>query len=112
MTTLRCTFRAPRRPEPDREPVAPPPSPAARMLALAHHVERSIDDGTIESYADAARALGLTRARLTQVMKLLLLSPEIQERLLTGEMRASERKLRRILAKASWVSQRAVIAAT
>ena len=104
MTTLRCKFGAPRDPEP-REPVAPPPSPAARMLALAHHVERLVDDRTIESYADAARALGLTRARLTQVMKLLLLAPEIQERLVTGELRATERALRGVVREAEWRRQ-------
>ena len=48
----------------------PPPSRAARMLALAHHVERLIEAGELTGYADAARGLGLTRARLTQVMNL------------------------------------------
>ena len=42
-------------------------------LALAYYVERCIEDGTVESYADAARRLGITRARMTQVMDLLLL---------------------------------------
>ena len=47
-------------------------------FTLALHVEWLIEDGELEDYADAARALGLTRARLTQVMNLLLLAPKIQ----------------------------------
>jgi hypothetical protein len=105
MTTLRCTFRAPRKPKPERKPVAPLPSPAARMLALAHHVEHLVEDGELDSYADAARALGLTRARLTQIMKLLLLAPEVQERVMTGELRATERALRGVVGESNWQKQ-------
>jgi hypothetical protein len=38
------------------------------MLALAHNIEGQIEDGTIPDYAAAAGTLGVTRARLTQVM--------------------------------------------
>ncbi len=48
------------------------PSKLAMRLALAYYVERCIEDGTLESYADAARRLGITRARMTQVMDLML----------------------------------------
>ena len=34
------------------------PSRLARMLALAHHVERLIDTGELTGYAEAARVLG------------------------------------------------------
>lgn len=80
-------------------------SRAARMLALAHHVERLIEAGELTGYADAARALGLTRARLTQVMNLLLLAPENQRRLLTGASNATERSLRAIVQEPSWAAQ-------
>jgi hypothetical protein len=53
------------------------------------------------------RALALTRARLTQVMKLLLLAPEIQERVLTGELCATGRALRGVMGEANWQKQRA-----
>jgi hypothetical protein len=75
------------------------------MLALAHHIERLIDAGELESVAAASRALGLTRARLTQLMNLLLLAPAIQGRLLAGELRLSERALRRVVCEATWVEQ-------
>ncbi len=81
------------------------PSRVARMLALAHHVERLIEAGELESYSAAAKALGLTRARLTQVMNLLLLAPAIQGRILLGRLDASERALRAVGAEADWDRQ-------
>lgn len=107
MTTVRVKLaRAERRKKPEPVVAAPVgPSPAARTLALAHHVERLVEAGEIDSYAEAARALGLTRARLTQVMNLLLLAPEVQERVLTGELRATERALRGVVGEAEWGRQ-------
>ena len=81
------------------------PSRLTRMLALAHHVERLIEAGELESYSAAADALRLTRARLTQVMGLLLLAPKIQEALLTGGAHASERSLRVIVHEPVWALQ-------
>lgn len=78
------------------------PSRAARMLALAYHVEDLVERGVLRGYAEAARALGITRARMTQVMNLLLLPPEIQEGILTGAIRASERRLRARTRRACW----------
>ena len=79
---------------------------AARMLALAHHIERLVEAGELEGYAEAARALGLTRARLTQVMSLLLLAPDVQERILAGELRGTERRLRGVVREPHWTEQR------
>ena len=72
------------------------------MLALAHHIERLIEAGELSGYAEAAQCLGLTRARLTQVMSLLLLAPNTQERLLLGDLRASERALRAQVKEPAW----------
>lgn len=88
-----------------RRTCAPACSRAARMLALAHYIERMIEDGRLADYAEAARALGLTRARITQVMSLLLLAPEIQEGILAGKVRGSERRLRCALREAEWGEQ-------
>ena len=110
--TVRCKFVPAAKPAPGRtvtkavkSPKPSGPSRAARMLALAHHIERRIDDGTIPGYAAAARALGLTRARLTQVMNLLLLAPEIQERIAVGELVLTERALRRVVGEPDWEEQ-------
>jgi hypothetical protein len=55
----------------------------ARTLALAHTIDEMIRTGELRDLADAARAVGVTRARMTQIMNLLLLAPEIQEALLS-----------------------------
>ena len=99
-------------PEPAREAAQPVSSPesasppkVAQRLALAHQIERHIESGEIADYADAARALGLTRARLTQVMNLLLLAPAIQEALLTGRVETTERALRAVVGEPCWERQ-------
>jgi hypothetical protein len=60
-----------------------------------------------------ARQHGLTRARLTQLMNLLLLAPDIQEEILALEVPAgrqplSERALRRLTESLLWTDQRAM----
>lgn len=90
-------------------PPAQQPKPhvtrAARMLALAHHIERLIEAEELKDYAAAAKALGLTRARLTQVMNLLLLAAEIQARVLVGEESEPARNLRCLVGVADWSQQ-------
>ena len=54
----------------------------ARTLALAHRIDGMIRAGELRNLADAARAIGVTRARMTQIVNLLLLAPEIQEAIL------------------------------
>ena len=57
---------------------------------------------------EVSRTLGLSRGRLTQVMRLLQLAPEIQERLLTGGLDWSERRLRRVVREPCWGKQLAI----
>ena len=54
----------------------------ARLMALAIKFEGLVRAGTVHDYADLARLGGVTRARITQIMNLLLLAPDLQERLL------------------------------
>src|SRR5450759_215481 len=61
------------------------PARVAVTLALAHQIQRAIDRGEIRDQAEAARRLGLTRARLTQILDLTLLAPDIQEEILLLE---------------------------
>ena len=83
----------------------------ARMLALAHRIDAMIRDGELRNLADGARAIGVTRARMTQVMNLLLLAPEIQEAILdlpqvtNGRDPVSERALRAIVSEPDWSRQ-------
>ena len=108
MSTLRCKFRpAPgkgRRSRPEAKPRVKGPSRAARMLALAYFVERDIEAGKIPDCATAARTLGVTRARMSQVMRLLLLAPELQRSVLEGRIR-TERSLRAVVAEPNWEIQ-------
>jgi ParB-like chromosome segregation protein Spo0J len=81
------------------------------MLALAHHLQRAIDKGLVADRAAVARKLGLTRARVTQLLDLLLLAPDLQLQVLKleavdGIEPTSERPLRRIAHEAVWTSQR------
>jgi len=79
------------------------------MLALAHHVEALVEDGVLADYAAAARLLGVTRARMSQVLNMLYLSPVIQERLLLGTLDVPKRRLRLALHLAHWEDQSAAI---
>ena len=84
----------------------------ARLMALAIRLERLLAEGVVRDYADLARLGGVTRARLTQIMNLTLLAPDIQEELLflprtfRGRDPVAEPKLRAIAAVPDWRKQR------
>jgi muramoyltetrapeptide carboxypeptidase LdcA involved in peptidoglycan recycling len=71
----------------------------AVTLALAHTIQRAIDRGEIRDQSAAARRLGVTRARMTQILDLTYLAPTLQEEILfleaVGDVEPlSERSLR------------------
>jgi hypothetical protein len=80
----------------------------ARLIALAIRFEGLVKDGTVRDYADLARRGHVTRARMTQIMKLLHLAPDIQERLLflPDIDGLNERNLRSIVRQIDWDEQR------
>jgi DNA-binding transcriptional regulator YdaS (Cro superfamily) len=84
---------------------SPPVGRVARQLALAHYLEQLIESGAIKDYAAAARLLGVTRARLNQVVDLLNLAPALQEAILAGELAVSERGLRAVVREIEWGRQ-------
>jgi hypothetical protein len=51
-------------------------------MALAIRLECLVRKGEIADYAEIARLGHVTRARVTQIMNLLLLAPDIQEEIL------------------------------
>lgn len=83
----------------------------ARLLALAYKIDGMIRAGELRDLADAARVVGVTRARMTQIMNLMLLAPKIQETILelppvtTGRDPISERSLREAAAESVWNRQ-------
>jgi hypothetical protein len=98
-----------------------PPRPApvarvprvARVLALAHHWHGHLRARVARDQADLARLIGITRTRVTQVMGLLHLAPDVQEAILDlapsedGRDPVSELDLRRVAALVDWTEQRA-----
>lgn len=95
-----------------RAPARRYPARIARQLALAHALRRRLERGEFADFADMARQLGFTRARVTQLMDLLLLAAEVQEEILflelpPGAQPVSERGLREaLLGTIDWQEQR------
>ena len=54
----------------------------ARLMALALRLEAQVRRGELASYSELARAGHVTRARISQILNLINLAPEIQEELL------------------------------
>lgn len=81
------------------------PTKLARRLALAHAINRLVENGVLDSYAEAARVLGITRASVAATMGLVFLSPGIQEAVLVGKLTATRFQLRPIVATMPWQTQ-------
>jgi hypothetical protein len=77
-------------------------------MALAIKFQDMVDRGEVRDYADLARLGFVTRARLTQIMNLLLLAPDIQELLLNPSSYGvlTERDLRHVIRHVRWGDQR------
>ncbi len=84
----------------------------SRLMALAIRFDQLIRDGVVSDQAELARLGHVTRARLTQILNLLNLAPDIQENLLSlaqvdrGRDPVIERELRPIAAITDWKKQR------
>ena len=98
-------------PEPDATPEGTIPR-ISRLMALALRFDRLIKAGEITDQADLARLGNVTRARVTQIMNLLQLAPEIQEAILflprtqKGRDPIREIMVRPIAAEPDWRKQR------
>ena len=82
-----------------------------RLMALAIKFQDMVDRGEVRDYADLARLGYVTRARITQIMNLLMLAPDIQEQLLSLPHEAAlharrERHIRRLVSVVDWCVQR------
>lgn len=84
----------------------------ARLMALAIKINGLIETGAIADQAEAARIGHVTRARMTQIMNLMLLAPDIQlailnlPRTMRGRDPIVETHLRSIVAERYWQRQR------
>jgi hypothetical protein len=80
----------------------------ARLMALAIRFDRLLRAAEFPDYAELARLGRVTRARMTQIMKLLDLAPDIQEQILflPNQRGLTERTLRPIVSRIDWNEQR------
>ena len=84
-----------------------------QVLALAIHFQDVLRRREALDYADLARFGGVSRERISQIMKLLWLAPTIQQEVLYlpptpgGRYPISELSLRRIAKLLPWDAQRA-----
>ena len=110
-----CADRGERRKNQDFSSDGPMPNVAdhsvpriARLMALAIRFEGLLRNNTIRDYAELARLGRVTRARITQIMKLLDLAPDIQEQVLflPAIPGLNERNLRPIVRRIDWDEQR------
>ena len=84
----------------------------AKLLALAHRFEQLLHEGVVKDYADLGRLGHVTRARVSQIMTLLCLAPDLQEEILfwpptvRGKDRVQMRHVLPIAAVPDWKKQR------
>lgn len=85
----------------------------SRLVALAHRFQSLLATGEVSSMAELAKLGRVTRARITQIMDLLLLAPDVQETLLflpskeKGRDPITLRELRYVCQTPVWAEQRA-----
>ena len=100
----------PFRPEPVGEPVVGRPPRVARLAALAHKLEARVRFGEVNDYAELAKLVHVSPARIAQIVILVQLAPDIQEYVLflSSEHAGliSERELREIAREPLWDRQR------
>lgn len=83
-----------------------------KLMALAIRLEHLLATGQVKDQAEIARTAGITRARVTQIINLAQLAPDIQEAILNLEPttdhvpRFREREVRTIAILPNWEKQR------
>jgi hypothetical protein len=84
----------------------------ARLMALAIRLEQLLGEGLVSNQAELARLGHVTRARLTQIISLRQLAPDIQEEILflppteQGRESLTERHMRPLTRMLLWHEQR------
>lgn len=86
----------------------------ARLMALAIRFDNLVRTGAVSTQAELAASGHVTRARVTQIMNLLHLAPDIQEAVLYlplvvhGRDPITEHDLRAVTSRVEWQAQRAM----
>jgi hypothetical protein len=79
----------------------------ARLMALAIRFKGMLESGVVKDQSELARLARVTQPRMTQILNLNFLAPEIQEAILFlgGDTAVSEKALRPITVELSWENQ-------
>lgn len=130
MITIERTFNVAKRPRrrntPSKRPRAnrvvstPPVAPGripriSRLMALAIRFDRLLRDGVVRDQSALARLAHVSQPRMTQILNLLHLAPDIQEALLflpavtEGKDPITERDVRLLVAEVEWGLQRSYL---
>lgn len=84
----------------------------SKLMALAIRFDQLLSNGVIANQSELARLAHVTQPRMTQIMNLLNLAPDIQEEILflpgvaKGRDRITEKELRNLVSIPSWRKQR------
>ncbi len=87
-------------------------TPLIRALGLAHHWQRLLDDGKVQTIADIAQMEGIDVTQVRRLLRLVLLAPTLVEMIVVSNEQASinlELVLRRAM-PANWEEQGALFA--
>jgi hypothetical protein len=96
-----------------KQPIAAVPR-ISKLMALAIHFDRLLRSGEIADVNELAELCHVTQPRISQILALNMLAPEIQEQLLflpevaTGRPVIRERMVRPIEAEVDWGRQREI----
>jgi hypothetical protein len=105
--TYRLDFRKRNSPEPERAKAGNSIPRIARLMALAIRFDSTLRERSIRNMAEIGRLGHVTRARMSQIMTLLDLAPDIEEQILfLNSGRINERNIRSILRHIDWEEQR------
>jgi hypothetical protein len=81
----------------------------SRLLALALRMEQMMEEGRVKTYSELAQLGQVSTARITQIMNLLHLAPDIQEQILspdTAQAGLREAAVRKLCSVVLWSEQR------
>lgn len=101
-------------PAPDNGPSAGRIPRVSKLMALAIRFDGLLRTGKVRDMSELARLAHVTQPRMTQIMNLLHLAPDIQEEILylrpvgQGRDLVTERCIRQVVAEMSWDTQRRV----
>lgn len=84
----------------------------SKLMALAIRFDQLLGERVVANQSELARLAHVTQPRMTQIMNLLNLAPDIQEEILHlpavtgGRDSITERDLRKLVSTANWRNQR------